>query len=353
MQDEFSTDIWGRRLHGDGTPIPNGWFNIDNYAGLHLTSPTVTYNSHTDQYLVVYSAEFSMDDFDIWGKIVNGDGALSSRLYIDTRPRRQMDPAVVFNHAENQYLVAYSDWQTSTTVNLMLKTLNKNGGVIDSASIVSAADQYRGSPNLAYSALDNHYLVVYGHEGAFIPRILGKSFSTTLASLTPEFHYTDDGNGGMYPKIACSIHECLVTWAGLMGSGVKARRITPDGTPLGPSGGFEVAAPIKDIIQESPAISLFNPWGYLITWGHFLSTSGNESDVYGSVVGIGDNNPMGTNFPIDDRTYFEGFPELACNPFGRCLLAISHNPVQYPAGDMEISGQLIYTLHNYIPLTMK
>lgn len=352
-QDQFSTDIWGRRLRGDGTPIPNGWFNIDNYAGMHLLSPTVAYNSHTDQYLVVYSAEFSMDDLDIWGKIVNWNGSLSSRLYFDARLQRQMDPAVVYNHLENQYLVAYSDWQTSSTVNLMLKTLNQNGVVIDSTSIVSAADQYRGNPSLAYSALDNRYLVVYGYEGSFLPRIYGKSFSSKLGSLSPEFHYNDDGSGGQNPNIACSTHECLVTWSVIMGSGVRARRIAPDGTPLGPNGGFEIAAPIKDIIQASPAISIFNPWGYLITWSNFLSTSADESDIYGSVVGFGDNNPMGTYFPVDERAYFESTPDLACDFYGRCLLALSHNPVQYPAGDKEISGRLISTILNYIPLNMK
>jgi len=33
-QDEFSWDIWGRRLRSDGSQIPNGWFNIDNIAGV-------------------------------------------------------------------------------------------------------------------------------------------------------------------------------------------------------------------------------------------------------------------------------------------------------------------------------
>ena len=353
IQDEFSTDIWGRRLRGDGSPIPNGWFNIDNYAGMHLINPAVAYNSQTDQYLVVYSAEFSMDDHDIWGKIINWDGGLSSRLYIDTRPQRQMDPAVVYNNLENQYLVAYSDWLNTTTVNLRLKTLNQSGAEINSASIVSAAGQFRGSPDLAFSAPDNRYMVVYGHEGSFLPRIYGKSFSPELVSLSPEFNYNDDGSGGQYPKIACSTDECIVAWVGIMGSGVKARRIATDGTPFAPNGGFEIAAPVKDIIQDSPAISLFKPWGYLFTWNHFLSTSADESDVYGSVVAYGQNHPMGNSFPVDTRTYHEGYPDLACGFYGRCLLVISHNPVQYPTGDKEISGRFISTLLNFVPLIIK
>jgi hypothetical protein len=64
-------------------------------------------------------------------------------------------------------------------------------------------------------------------------------------------------------------------------------------------------------------------------------------------------NPMGTNFPVDERANFESTPDLACEFYGGCLLALSHNPVQYPAGDKEISGRLISTILNYIPLTMK
>jgi hypothetical protein len=353
MQDAFSTDIWARRLHSDGSPISSGVFNIDNFAGIHLIDPAVSYNPQTDQYLVVYTAEFSMEDHDIWGKVVNWNGSLSSRLYIDNRGQVQNSPAVVYNPRENQYLVAYSDWQTANTVNVRLKTLDQAGGEVDNAEIISASGQFRGTPDLAHNPRDNQYMVVYGYEGSFLPRIMGKSFSATLGSTSPEFHYNDDGIGGMEPVVACNLQDCLVTWQGLMGSGVKARRTALDGSPLGTVGGFEIAAPIPDIIQEAIAVTWFDPWGYLVSWNQFLSTSGNTSDVMGALVGSKQDTLLGNIFPLDDRLYFAGWPEMACAPSGSCLFVDTHNPVEYPNGDNEINGRLVFTHRNYIPLAIR
>lgn len=355
-QDAFSRDIWGRRLRGDGSLIPNSTFNIDNFAGMHLVDPAVAYNSQTDQYLVIYTAELSTVDHDIWGKVVNWNGGLSSRLYIDSRLQRQNNPAVAYNNIENQYLVAYSDWQTSTTVNVKLQSLNPAGGGVHSASIVSSTDQYRGSPDIAYNRLDNQYLVVYGFEGSYplLPRILGKSFSATLVSMSPEFQYDDDGVFGTNPKITCHTNECLVAWNGFGDSKVKARRISLNGIPYGSAGGFEISGYIENVLHQVTSVSLLKPWGYLITWDYFLMTTADKGDIFGVVVGFGKDQPMGNSFPIDNRTHYEGGPSsLACDPAGSCLVVNSHNPVQYPAGDSEISGRLVFTLRNFIPLAMK
>ena len=354
-QGEFSWDIWGRRLRGDGSLIPNGWFNIDSIAGSHLVDPALVYNPHTDQYLVVYTAEIATNDHNIWGKLVNWNGGLSSRLFIDDRPLEQSDPALVYNNQEHQYLIAYSDWQASGSVNVYLQTLDENGNGIDNAVIVSGSGEYRGSPDVAYDAEFNRYLIVYGNVGSYSPRILGKTISADLGSLSPEFHYNDDGYDGRYPKIACSKNECLVVWSiGFKSVDVKARRVSRDATPLGPNGGFEISRPIQDVNQGDPSVSIFNPWGYLVTWNLHLTTWGTDNgDVYGRVVDFGKDQPMGSGFPIDNRQYFEGDSSLACDPNGRCLLVDSHNPLQYPAGDKEVNGRLIYTLRNFIPLCMR
>lgn len=352
-QDAFSSDIWGRRLRGDGSLIQNGWFNIDNSAGIHLDNPAVVYNPDTDQYLVVYTAEISTGNHDIWGRLVNRNGGLSSRLYIDDRVQDQSDPAVAYNSIENQYLVAYSHWQTSSTVNVQLQSLDAAGNGLNSASILSSTDQYRGGPDLAYNSSKNQYLVVYGHEGSFLPRVLGKSFSATLVSMSPEFQYNDDGVIGTNPKITCHTDECLVAWNGFIDSTLKARRISLSGTPLGPAGGFELSGYIENVNHQVTSVSLLRPWGYLITWDYFLMTSADKGDVFGVMVGFGEDQPLGDSFTMDNRPYYQGNSDLACDRSGSCLLADSHNPVQYPAGDLEVSGRLVFTSRNYLPLTLR
>jgi hypothetical protein len=352
-QDEFSWDIWGRRLRSDGSQIPNGWFNIDNIAGVLLDDPAVAYNSLNDQYLVVYSAELTADDRDIWGKIINWNGVLSNRLPLDDRIQWQMDPAVVYNHQENQYLLAYSDWQSATSINIHLQTLDQDGGWLKDKMIVSGEGIYRYAPELAYNSADNHYLVVYTNEGAYTPKVLGKSFSASLVSLSPEVQYNDDGIVGLAPKIACRLDGCLVTWMTDMGNKIKARRIMWDASPIGPLGGFEISAPITDVIQAIPSVALFKPWGYLIVWDYLLSTSFDQRDIFAAIVKFGQDQPDGNRFPIDDRSNYQGKPALACDSKGSCFIVNSYNPQQYPAGDRELSGRLVFTYRSYIPLTMR
>jgi len=352
-QDEFSWDIWGRRLRGDGSLIPNGWFNIDKIAGYHLVDPAVVYNPHTDQYLVVYTYELSHDDHDIWGKLVDWNGGLSSRILIDTRSLVQRLPAIDYNNQNHHYLVAYSDWQVSGSVDVYLQSLDEEGSKIGNATIASGSGEYRGTPDVAYDVVNNRYLIVYENEGSFLPKILGRSVSANLSSLSPEFHYNDDGTIGFDPEISCSSNECLVVWAYSDDSYVKARRVSFDATPLGPNGGFEIAGLIQDVYQNHPSVSIFSPWGYLITWDYYLTTTADKRDVYGRVVGFGKDQPMGSGFPIDNRQYFEGYSDLACAPTGGCLLVDTHNPLEYPAGDYEINGRLVYTLQVFLPLTIR
>lgn len=353
-QDEFSWDIWGRRLRGDGSLIPGGWFNIDNIAGYHLIDPAVVYNPHTDQYLVVYTVELSTNDHDIWGKLVGWNGGLSNRFYIDNRLLKQTHPDVVYNDIDHHYLVSYCDQQPSGREDVYLRILDENGSYLGSATIASTA--YCWKPDVAYEEEQNRYLVVYGNEDPIIPilpRILGRTVSADLSSLSPEFHYNDDEVIGYNPDISCNLDGCLVVWSGGFGGYVKARRVSHDGTPLGPTGGFEIAGVIEDVLKRNPSVSILYPWGYLVTWDYFLTTSNAHGDVYGRVVGFGKDQPMDGVFPVDNRQFFEGYSALACDLTGSCLLVDTHNPLEHPAGDHEISGRLVYTLRVFLPLTIR
>ena len=350
-QDEFSWDIWGRRLRGDGSPIPNGWFNIDTIAGYHLVDPAVVYNPHTDQYLVVYTYELSNDDHDIWGKLVDWNGGLSGRKLIDDRLLKQTDPAVAYNNQDHHYLVAYGDQQASGSWDVYLQSLNEDVGTTITTTIASGSGEYRGNPDVAYDVVNNHYLIVYENEGSFLPKILGRIVSANLSSLSPEFHYNDDEVIGYNADISCSLSECLVVWSGGFYGYVKARRVSRDATPLGPAGGFEIAGIIQDIIQGDPSVSIFSQWGYLIAWNYFVTTSNDEGDVYGRVVGFGKDQPMGPPFPIDNRQNYQGYSDLTCAPTGSCLLVDTHNPLENLAGDLEVNGRLVYTLQVFLPLT--
>ena len=138
-----------------------------------------------------------------------------------------------------------------------------------------------------------------------------------------------------------------------MGYEVRARRVSKDGIPLGSSGGFEIGQHIQDVIQIASSVSVFDPWGYLITWDYFVSTTADQGDVFGRVVGFGDDFPMGNGFPLDIRSNFDGGSDMACNSTGICLLVDSHCSQSYPGCDSEINGRLVYTQRNFLPLTIR
>lgn len=354
-QDNFTWDIWGRRVRADGSLPQGGWFNIDSTAGVKLASPEVAYNPDLDQYLVVYTQQLSTVDYDIWGRVIDWNGAPHNRLYLDTAPLIQDDPVVVYNTQNHFYLLAYHSEQPGGEYNLELRSLGMDGGFLDARNIPSPPGEYRLDPSLVYNPNMNNFLLVYGIESTLgPPKVVGRTLSPDLIQISPEFEYSDPNNWGVEPHAALGRNEYLVTWYKYLSDGhIAARRLNMEAMPLGPSQGIMIASGPGMISRSHPKVRRAGLFGYLVTWNYFDMQTADVGDVYGRYVGFGQDQPLDENFAIDTRINYQGRANLACAHTGTCMVVNTHNPSAYPAGDYEISARLIFMTQVYLPLAMR
>ena len=72
-------DIYGRLLAGDGAPL-GAAFGIGFAEANRRLAPTVAYNPQIDEFLVVYEYEYSDADHDLYARRVSAAGAVTISL---------------------------------------------------------------------------------------------------------------------------------------------------------------------------------------------------------------------------------------------------------------------------------
>jgi hypothetical protein len=353
-QDEYTWDLWGQRVHSDGSLVADGWFNIDSLAGVKLSRPIIAYNQQDDQYLIVYTSQISPANYNIWGKVIDWNGAQHNRLYLETAPLIQDTPALAYNSQDPGYLLAYHSEQPAGGYFIELRALAADGNLLHAHTIVSPAGEFRMTPSAVYNPMHNEFFLVYGLEFSVgLPQIIGRTISPDLSQVGLEFEYTDGITYGLNPTAALGRNEYLVSWFNPSDTYVAARRADLDGSPLGRAGGFIVAIGDSMILRSYPRVARLGHFGYLVAWNYFEMTTPDVGDVFGRLVGFGKDQPLDAAFAIDARANYQGGAALTCTPAGECLVVNTHNPVAYPLGDLEISGRLILTTQVYLPLAMR
>jgi hypothetical protein len=82
-----------------------------------------------------------------------------------------------------------------------------------------------------------------------------------------------------------------------------------------------------------------------------MSTPSNEN-IYGCQVMAGQDQAADIDFIIDDSGQDQVTAQLACSPFGECLVVYQDNSPDYK--DYEIRGRFVRTcLRIFIPLTLR
>ena len=211
-------------------------------------SPAVAYNSADNQYLVVWEgddddAPLVDDEFEIWAKRLS-----ASAEWIDADNRRMSDmggtgnasynaydPDVTYNSADNQYLIVWEGDDTATglvddefeiwgqRLNSALSGLGSNDFRISDMGSDGDADYDAGDPAIAYSSLNNQYLVVWEGEGLDVDLydVFGQRLSATGSGVgTNDFYVSNPGVGpnGNYDALNPAVaydrvnNEYLVVW---------------------------------------------------------------------------------------------------------------------------------------------
>jgi hypothetical protein len=354
QQDEYTWDIWARRVHRNGTL--DSWFNVDTWEAGKLFEPAVAYSPIHDEYLIVYTYQYTTTDYDIFARRINWDSpGASSRITVDADFDMQQHPSVAYNSQTDEYLVVYEDETTPPFTQVLARRVDASAGTVDPSpvTIATGASQYRVTPAVAYNPERNNYLAVYSYQNPSISRcyIACKTASADLTAFSPEFQVGADVGCGYDPAVATGPDEYLVVWHTL--DEVYGRRVAYDGMPQGAPGGFILATTSETMYYlRNPDVSYGAGFGYLAVWEDFDAQL--TYAVYGRYVLPGADEPLGGGFVIDGSSpHRQRWPNVACAHGSHCLAVEERNPSAYPSGDYEIRGRFVSPERTYVPLALR
>lgn len=358
-QGPSTTDIWAARVNREGKVISK--FKVASGPGEKRWQPVVTYSPAQDQYFIVYSLEVSSEDYDLFASRVNWDGAwVSQEFPIRVEPGKQWFPSVAYNSHDDEYLVVYSNLWPGGMEDIAAQRVRAVDGVLKSwANVATGAGEDRSRPDVAYNPERNEYLIAYvfvGYAQPHPPQIRGKVAAASLAGINPkpESVLCCEPTGSPQQvgvAVAAGPDEYLITfWNGIFTAPIYARRVAHTGEPLGPSGGFPLT-------QSSPLSWNggdvgFTGYGYLASWfSEPISTPGNEN-IYGCQVMAGQDQAADIDFIIDDTGQNQEMAKLAYSPHGECLVVYEDSAPDNK--DYEIRGRFVrLCMRVFVPLTLR
>jgi hypothetical protein len=327
VEGEF--EIFGQRVDATGAGVGNNDFRLSDMGpngstGYDAYSPAVTYNSASNEYLVVWrgdddTSSLVSEEYEIYYQRVYGNLALGDETGTNDVRLSEMGPdgdtdydayapAVVYNSANSEYLVVWQgDDDTAPLVNeefeifgQRLSAAGTQQGIDFRISAVGPdgdANYDAGVPAAAYNNRDNEYLVVWpgvvGFDIFNLPyyQIFGQRLdaATGAEAGINDFQISDNWGPITSPGSAgfnavsynSASNEYLVIWRGINhpltlehGHEIYAQRISATG------------AEINDDVQLSrmggygTTYEAYNPAiGYNITNNEYLAVWYGDDDT--------------------------------------------------------------------------
>lgn len=169
----MTNDIYGQ-LVGHGGNLIGSAFPVSTDPG-NESNPSIAYNSAEDEFLVVWESlpKPAPTSWDIYGQRVTCDGKLtSSQFPISKAPNVQVRPAVAYNAASNNYLVAWADGRNQTTAldhdifgQLISGSLSSAGGNLNGGNFPISTEKNDQNGRVAVAAAGaGGFLVTFGDE---------------------------------------------------------------------------------------------------------------------------------------------------------------------------------------------
>ncbi len=148
-------------MDGDGSLLGNQALAICAEEG-GQTAPAVAYNTETGHFLVAWE-DARGDGYDVYARAVEGgSGDMEDAFIVDEDGNDQRYPDVAANEANGEYLVT---WQhdNGSDEDVYGRRATTTAGVDDPFAITTAADDQQ-HPAVAYNAAGNEYLVAWTHS---------------------------------------------------------------------------------------------------------------------------------------------------------------------------------------------
>ncbi|HET6890317.1 MAG TPA: hypothetical protein VFH31_04385, partial [Pyrinomonadaceae bacterium] len=172
-------------------------------SNFHADAPAIAYNSHGNQYFVVWTGGYKKEaQTEVWGNVVSGGagapGSEDLRISEVSSTNQCASPQVSYNAAGNEYLVVF---QANPLPSVATEFVNDIlGQRIDAAKPVEIQPNYLrisnttgvgslvSGPRVTYNTLNKEYLVLWPSTRANVPaEISGQRLSSSGIEIEADF----------------------------------------------------------------------------------------------------------------------------------------------------------------------
>ena len=210
-------NIYARRVGNDGIPVGN--VIAISTSTTYETSPSVAYNSASNQWLIVWDSAIDVHNRDINAATVDAGGVVQTRSTIASGLDDQANPSIAYGSYSGEFMVVWEHLEyTSENLNLAAQRVAADGTPTGSVIPVSTWEYEQVLPNLVYNPDLNEFLVVWeDHHWAWgdTADIYGQRISANGSLVGGNFGISwEESNLRLNPDAAynANTHEYLVTW---------------------------------------------------------------------------------------------------------------------------------------------
>ena len=348
VQDQWSRDVWARRLRPDGTLLE--FFNVANAAGEMMEGPEIEYCPLQDEYLMAFTNWYdgSGDRADVQARRVAWDGGWMSEVFtISPEVAMHYYPSIAYRGACDEYVVTYSNQWPGYEHDLYAQRVRAFDGALLGMNCVASG----GGWTRDFSQVSFHP-GMYGGAGGYLIAYLAiaetpstdwkvryKTSHTELYDLfaNPELDVSSTTSALLAgPRVAAGEAGFLVAWWESNASGfqVRARRIGADGVALGPPEGFAVSGAYAWAPTGFPVIGVTYayPGLYLAFWEY--ETPSTYMEIHGVFVSEDADTTVGGEVVLTGTGGWVRQPAAICSPVSDCLIAYEWWNTQTNSGDI-------------------
>ncbi len=296
--------------------------------------PEVAHNATDDTFLAVWNDDRS-GNWDVYGQIHAATAIpLGAPLPITTAAGHQLRPAVAYNSAANEYLVAWVDMG----LNISVQRVSAAGTLVGSSVVVSPpTSNCPDRPDLLYDPNADHYLVVWQacDPGEIQGQLLDNQGNPLLAEVIAF------GSSAFDPRVAYNDNRGSYMVVFSMDGGgsddIYGQAIAADGTLTGPV--FAIGAAAEE--ERLPDVA-FDPANlqYLVVWERRFSGPEETSIICGRRIDE-DGNSLGDEIDLSPSTSSQEDPAVAYNPDEQQFLVVWSDERNGAASDWDIYAQRV------------
>lgn len=191
---EEDADIHVQMWSGGGRPVSPAHNVSEGGPSDWEAWPNVVFNPTAREYLVVWQDTRESRNWTIFGRRVSAKGKplgrpfrISGTKAIDST---KFNPVVTWNSRTNEYLVIWEDWRNGEWEDIYAQRVSATGQRIGrERRITRGQTETVFKPDVAYNPASNEYLVVWQDQGQSrtITRIYGQRVSATGTRIGPYF----------------------------------------------------------------------------------------------------------------------------------------------------------------------